>query len=137
MTAAKRLSPEQIVANLREAESLQGQGATIPQVCKKLDCAEQTFGALAAVAAASTPDTAAIGKEADAQAPPTTAPTGRSTALLTPLQGPPPFSGATSLKSGMRAGTRRAQTRRAGPVRPSTGRHRNPYTVGKSDTGQY
>jgi putative transposase len=30
------LSPEQIVAKLREAERLQGQGATIPQVCKKL-----------------------------------------------------------------------------------------------------
>ena len=43
MAAAKRLSPEQIVAKLREAERLQGQGATIPQVCKKLGCAEQTF----------------------------------------------------------------------------------------------
>jgi putative transposase len=43
MPAAKRLSPEQIVAKLREAERLQGQGATIPQVCKKLGCAEQTF----------------------------------------------------------------------------------------------
>jgi putative transposase len=28
---------------VREAERLQGQGATIPQVCKKLGCAEQTF----------------------------------------------------------------------------------------------
>ena len=43
MAAANRLSPEQIVAKLREAERLQGQGATIPQVCKKLGCAEQTF----------------------------------------------------------------------------------------------
>jgi transposase-like protein len=43
MAAAKKLSPEQIVAKLREAERLQGQGATIPQVCKKLGCAEQTF----------------------------------------------------------------------------------------------
>lgn len=43
MAAAKRLSPEQIVAKLREAERLQGQGATVPQVCKKLGCAEQTF----------------------------------------------------------------------------------------------
>ena len=43
MAAAKRLSPEQIVAKLREAERLQGQGATIPQVCKKLGCSEQTF----------------------------------------------------------------------------------------------
>lgn len=32
MAAAKRLSPEQIVAKLRGAERLQGQGATIPQV---------------------------------------------------------------------------------------------------------
>jgi len=51
MAAAKRLSPEQIVVKLREAERLQGQGATIQQVCKKIGCAEQTFGALAAVAA--------------------------------------------------------------------------------------
>ena len=43
MAAEKRLSPEQIVAKLREAERLQGQGATIPQVCRKLGCAEQTF----------------------------------------------------------------------------------------------
>ena len=35
--------PEQIVAKWREAQRLQGQGATIPQVCKKLGCAEQTF----------------------------------------------------------------------------------------------
>lgn len=43
MAAAKRLSPEQIVAKLRDAERLQGQGATIPQVCKKLGVSEQTF----------------------------------------------------------------------------------------------
>jgi hypothetical protein len=30
----KRYSVEQIVAKLREAERLQGQGQTIPQVCK-------------------------------------------------------------------------------------------------------
>ena len=36
MAAAKRLSPEQIVARLRDAEKMQAQGATIPQVCKKL-----------------------------------------------------------------------------------------------------
>jgi hypothetical protein len=41
MAAAKRLSPEQIVAKLREAGRLQGQGATIPQVCKKLGCASR------------------------------------------------------------------------------------------------
>lgn len=43
MAAAKRFTAEQIVAKLREAERLQGQGATIPQVCKKLGCSEQTF----------------------------------------------------------------------------------------------
>ena len=43
MAAAKRLSPEQIVAKLRDAERLQGQGATIPQVCKKLGVSKQTF----------------------------------------------------------------------------------------------
>jgi putative transposase len=39
----KRYSVEQIVAKLREAERLQGQGSTIPQVCKKLGVSEQTF----------------------------------------------------------------------------------------------
>ena len=39
----KRYSTEQIVAKLREAEKLQGQGQTIPQVCKKLGVSEQTF----------------------------------------------------------------------------------------------
>ena len=39
----KRYSVEQIVAKLREAERLQGQGATIPQTCKKLGVSEQTF----------------------------------------------------------------------------------------------
>jgi putative transposase len=43
MAAAKRYWAEQIVAKLREAERLQGQGATIPQVCKKLGVSEQTF----------------------------------------------------------------------------------------------
>ena len=43
MAAAKRLSAEQIVAPVRDAEKLQGQGATIPQVCKKLGVSEQTF----------------------------------------------------------------------------------------------
>ena len=32
----KRYSPEQIVAKLREAEKLQAQGYTIPQLCKRL-----------------------------------------------------------------------------------------------------
>lgn len=40
---AKRFSVEQIVAKLREAERLQGQGMTIPQTCKKLGVSEQTF----------------------------------------------------------------------------------------------
>ena len=39
----KRYSVEQIVAKLREAERLQGQGSTIPQVCKRLGVSEQTF----------------------------------------------------------------------------------------------
>lgn len=40
---AKRFSVEQIVAKLREAERLQGQGMTNPQVCKRLGVSEQTF----------------------------------------------------------------------------------------------
>ena len=40
---AKRYSAEQIVAKLREAEKLQGQGLTIPQTCKRLGISEQTF----------------------------------------------------------------------------------------------
>lgn len=43
MAAAKRLTTEQIVAKLREAEKLQGQGLTIPQVCKRLGVSDQTF----------------------------------------------------------------------------------------------
>ena len=39
----KRYSTEQIVAKLREAEKLQGQGQSIPMVCKKLGVSEQTF----------------------------------------------------------------------------------------------
>jgi putative transposase len=39
----KRYSTEQIVAKLREAEKLQAQGQTIPQVCKRLGVSEQTF----------------------------------------------------------------------------------------------
>lgn len=40
---AKRFTVEQIVAKLREAERLQGQGMTIPQVSKRLGVSEQTF----------------------------------------------------------------------------------------------
>ena len=43
MAAARRYTTEQIVAKLREAEKLQGQGLTIPQVCKRLGVSEQTF----------------------------------------------------------------------------------------------
>jgi transposase-like protein len=40
---ARKYSPEQIVAKLREAEKLQGQGLTIAQVCKRLQISDQTF----------------------------------------------------------------------------------------------
>jgi transposase-like protein len=39
----KRFTVEQIVAKLREAERLQGQGMTIPQTCRRLGVSEQTF----------------------------------------------------------------------------------------------
>jgi transposase-like protein len=39
----KRFTPEQVVAKLREAEKLQGQGYTIPQLCKRLGITDQTF----------------------------------------------------------------------------------------------
>jgi len=39
----RRYTAEQIVAKLREAEKLQGQGLTIPAVCKRLQVSEQTF----------------------------------------------------------------------------------------------
>jgi len=40
---ARKYSVEQIVAKLREAERLQGQGQTIAQVCKRLGISDQTF----------------------------------------------------------------------------------------------
>ena len=40
---AKRFSVEQMVAKLREAEKLQGQGMTILQSCKRLGISDQTF----------------------------------------------------------------------------------------------
>ena len=43
MPSAKRFTTEQIVAKLREAEKLQGQGMTIPQLCKRLQISDQTF----------------------------------------------------------------------------------------------
>jgi transposase-like protein len=39
----KRYGPEQIIPKLREAEALQSSGATIAQVCQKLEVSEQTF----------------------------------------------------------------------------------------------
>jgi len=39
----KKFTVEQIVAKLREAEKLQGQGLTIPQLCKRLQISDQTF----------------------------------------------------------------------------------------------
>jgi len=43
MASARRYSPEQIVAKLREHEKLQGQGLTIPQACKRIGISDQTF----------------------------------------------------------------------------------------------
>jgi putative transposase len=43
MASAKRFTAEQIVAKLREAEKLQAQGLTIPQLCKRLQVSDQTF----------------------------------------------------------------------------------------------
>ncbi len=40
---SKRFTAEQIVAKLREAEKLQGQGLTVAAVCKRLQVSEQTF----------------------------------------------------------------------------------------------
>ena len=39
----RRYTVEQIVAKLREAEKMQGQGASVAQVCKKLGVSDQTF----------------------------------------------------------------------------------------------
>ena len=39
----KRYSSEQIIGYLREAEILQAKGSTIPQICKKIGVAEQTY----------------------------------------------------------------------------------------------
>lgn len=43
MARGERFTGEHIVAKLREAESLQARGATMPAVCKKLGISEQTF----------------------------------------------------------------------------------------------
>ena len=39
----KRHSPEQVIAKLREADGMLSTGASIGQVCQKLEVAEQTF----------------------------------------------------------------------------------------------
>ena len=39
----KRHSPEQIIAKLREADAMLATGATIGQICQKLEIAEATF----------------------------------------------------------------------------------------------
>lgn len=40
---ARRYTPEQIVAKLRQHEKLQAQGMTIPQACKRIGISDQTF----------------------------------------------------------------------------------------------
>ena len=40
---AKRYSTEQIIVKLRQAEIEMGQGMKVPEVCRKLGIAEQTF----------------------------------------------------------------------------------------------
>jgi transposase-like protein len=39
----KRYSPEQIIGYLREAEVLLFKGSTVPQICRKIGIAEQTY----------------------------------------------------------------------------------------------
>lgn len=39
----KKHTPDQIIAKLREADGLLATGATIAQVCQKLEVSEQTF----------------------------------------------------------------------------------------------
>jgi putative transposase len=39
----KKHSPDQIIAKLREADGLLATGATIAQVCQKIEVSEQTF----------------------------------------------------------------------------------------------
>ncbi len=42
-TRRRRHTPEQIIRKLREAERLQGEGRSIPEVVKALEVSEQTF----------------------------------------------------------------------------------------------
>jgi transposase-like protein len=39
----KRHTPEQVIAKLKEADAMLGQGQSIAQVCQKLEVSEQTF----------------------------------------------------------------------------------------------
>jgi transposase-like protein len=39
----KRHSPEQVIAKLREADALLGNGSSLGQVCQKLEVSEATF----------------------------------------------------------------------------------------------
>ena len=41
--ARKRYSPEQIIGYLREVEILLSKGSTVPQMCRKIGIAEQTY----------------------------------------------------------------------------------------------
>ena len=41
--ARKRYSPEQIIGYLREVEILLSKGSTVPQICRKIGIAEQTY----------------------------------------------------------------------------------------------
>ena len=43
MARRRRHTPERIIRKLREAERLQAQGATIPEVAKQLEISEQTY----------------------------------------------------------------------------------------------
>ena len=43
MARRRRHTPEQIIRKLRDAERLQAQGATIPEVAKQLEISEQTL----------------------------------------------------------------------------------------------
>ena len=43
MSKRKRHSPEQVIAKLRDADVALSQGATIADVCKRLEVSEQTY----------------------------------------------------------------------------------------------
>ena len=43
MMSRRRHTPEQIIDKLREAEIELAQGATVPQACRKIGVAEQTY----------------------------------------------------------------------------------------------